>query len=44
MRFGLIGAGGIGQVRRAAIKNAPGCELTAVFDINKDVAKRAAGG
>lgn len=44
MRFGLIGAGGIGQVRKAAIQTAPGCELTAVFDINKDVAKRVAGG
>ncbi len=43
MRFGLIGAGGIGQVRKAAIKNAPGCELTAVFDIDKDAAKQAAG-
>lgn len=38
MRFGLIGLGGIGQVRKAAIEQSPDCSLTAVFDINKDVA------
>ena len=32
MRFGLIGLGGIGQVRRAALGRTPGCSLTAVFD------------
>jgi len=36
MRFGLIGLGGIGQVRKSAIEHAPGCSLTAVFDINKE--------
>lgn len=38
MRFGLIGLGGIGQVRKAAIEQAPECSLTAAFDINKDMA------
>ena len=38
MRFGLIGLGGIGQVRKAAIDQSPECSLTAVFDINKDIA------
>jgi predicted dehydrogenase len=38
MRFGLIGLGGIGQVRKAAIEQAPECTLTAAFDINKDMA------
>src|SRR5262245_20779416 len=32
MRFGLIGLGVIGQVRRAALGRTPGCSLTAVFD------------
>ncbi|MDP9096735.1 MAG: hypothetical protein M3N26_09340, partial [Pseudomonadota bacterium] len=32
MRFGLIGLGSIGQVRRTAIGLTPGCSLTAVFD------------
>lgn len=40
MRFGLIGAGGIGQVRKAALAQAPDCELTAVFDVNHEVAKQ----
>jgi len=35
MRFGLIGLGGIGQVRKAAIEQAPDCRLTAAFDINR---------
>jgi predicted dehydrogenase len=34
MRFGLIGLGAIGQVRRAALGRTPGCSLTAVFDQN----------
>ncbi len=38
MRFGLIGFGGIGQVRKAAVEQAPGCSLTAVFDTNKALA------
>lgn len=43
MRFGLIGLGGIGQVRKAAIEQAPGCSLTAAFDINKDMAAQLGG-
>lgn len=38
MKFGLIGFGGIGQVRRAALESHSECTLTAVFDINKKVA------
>ena len=40
LRFGLIGFGSIGQVRAAALAKAPGCALTAVFDM--DAARRAA--
>ena len=40
MRFGLIGLGGIGQVRKAAIEQAPDCTMTAAFDINKDTASQ----
>lgn len=32
MRFGLVGLGAIGQVRRAALMRTPACSLTAVFD------------
>ena len=32
MRFGLIGLGAIGQLRRAALAHTSGCSLTAVFD------------
>lgn len=38
MRFGLIGLGGIGQVRKAAIEKVPECLLTAAFDINREMA------
>lgn len=41
MRFGLIGLGSIGQVRRTAIGLTPGCSLTAVFDA--DPARKAEG-
>jgi predicted dehydrogenase len=34
VRFGLIGLGAIGQVRRAALARTPGCALTAVFDVD----------
>lgn len=36
MRFGLIGLGGIGQVRKAAIEQSPACTLTAAFDISRE--------
>jgi len=42
MRFGLIGLGGIGQVRKAAIEQSTECSLTAAFDINKDMAAQLA--
>ena len=42
MRFGLIGLGAIGQVRRVALAQTPGCALTAVHDT--DAARMAGGG
>jgi predicted dehydrogenase len=35
MRFGLIGAGGIGRVRAKALGNTEGCELVAVADTDQ---------
>jgi predicted dehydrogenase len=35
MRFGLIGLGAAGQLRRAALARAPDCVLTAVFDVDR---------
>jgi len=35
MRFGLIGLGAAGQLRKAAIARAPDCVLTAVFDVDR---------
>jgi predicted dehydrogenase len=40
MRFGLVGVGGIGQVRKAAIAQATDCELAAVYDINQEAARQ----
>lgn len=34
MRFGLVGLGGIGNVRRQALGVSPECELTAAFDLD----------
>src|SRR6266700_934652 len=42
MRFGLIGLGAIGQVRRAALTRSRGCSLTAVFDQDRVRATMAA--
>jgi predicted dehydrogenase len=39
MRFGLIGLGTIGQVRRAALARTPGCSLAAVFDANRELTR-----
>ena len=39
MRFGLIGTGCIGQIRAQALKNAKGCELYAVVDVDRDRAE-----
>lgn len=44
MRFGLIGLGSVGQIRKTAVENTPGCELTAVFDINPNISKNESGG
>lgn len=35
MRFGLIGLGGIGEVRRQALDTSAECKLTAAFDLNQ---------
>ena len=35
MRFGLIGAGGIGKIRADALANSPVCELVAVSDLDE---------
>lgn len=43
MRFALLGVGSIGKVRKDAILQTPGCSLTAVVDLNKDLAKEIAG-
>lgn len=42
MKFGLIGAGGIGKVRAKALANTPGCELFAVTDADPDRARALA--
>ena len=34
MRFGLIGLGGIGAVRKSALEASTQCQLTAAFDLN----------
>ena len=44
MRFGLIGCGGIGQLRADALREIPSAELTAVSDIDNDRAKSVASG
>jgi len=43
MRFGLIGCGGIGVLRAKAIKKTPGCQLTAVSDVDEARAKSVSG-
>lgn len=44
MKFGLIGAGGIGRVRKAAIEQTPEAEFSAVFDMNGAAAREIAEG
>ncbi len=39
MRFGLIGLGAIGQIRRIALDRAPGCSLTAACDMDRERAR-----
>lgn len=42
MRFGLVGAGSIGQIRIQALKDVEGCELAAIADVNKERARSVA--
>ena len=42
MRFGVVGAGAIGQLRIKALSNAEGCELTAIADLDIARARAAA--
>ena len=42
MKFGLIGAGCIGQIRSQALQNVKGCELVAVADADKQCADKLA--
>ena len=44
MRFGLIGAGGIGKIRADALAQSAVCELTAVSDLDETRARAAAPG
>ena len=37
MRFGLIGLGGIGEVRKQALAASRTCKLTAAFDLNNEL-------
>lgn len=43
MRFGLIGAGNIGQLRARALQRSQDCQLVAVADLDLDRARTAAG-
>lgn len=42
MRFGLVGAGGIGQIRARALNTMPDCQLVGVFDQDKERARNTA--
>lgn len=44
MRFGLIGLGGIGRVRLAALERSPNASLTATFDLNQACLRTAGEG
>ena len=44
MRFGLIGVGAVGQIRKTAIETMAGCSLDAVFDSNLAAARAAGSG
>ena len=43
MRFGLVGAGGIGKLRARALEKTSGCRLTAVADVDRVRAIEVAG-
>lgn len=42
MRFGIVGAGSIGQIRIQALKDVEGCELAAIADVNTERARSVA--
>jgi predicted dehydrogenase len=42
VRFGLVGADNIGKIRARALQNIPGCELTAIADLDIERARAAA--
>jgi predicted dehydrogenase len=42
MKFGLVGAGCIGQLRAKALEGVPGCELSGVADADQGVARELA--
>ena len=42
LRFGLIGAGNIGQIRAKALQKAAGCELAAIADLDLNRARATA--
>src|SRR6266511_4630467 len=42
MRFGLVGAGMIGQIRARSFKNLPGCDFVGVADLDRDRARSLA--
>ena len=44
MRFGLVGAGKIGQLRARSIREHVDTHLTAILDVNGDASRRAAAG
>ena len=44
VRMGLVGFGGIGQVRARALARSPDCRLTAVHDVNADLLRVAPAG
>jgi predicted dehydrogenase len=42
LRVAVIGAGGIGEIRAAAVRHTPGLALAAIVDVDKSKAERAA--
>jgi predicted dehydrogenase len=44
MKIGVVGAGGIGQLRIQSVRDNPSTELAAVFDVSAEAATRAVAG
>ena len=42
MRYGLIGCGGIGTLRAKALRQTPGAQLVALYDIESNRSKQLA--